>query len=281
MKKERTLYVSDMDGTLLGSDSLVSEKSAQIISDLTDRGCLITVATARTPATVVPLLSATRTTPPAVVMTGTTLWNRKAGCFTDSHFMPGQEVEQVLELCRESGVHPFVYIMADDGSTLDVYHAATKLNKAEQNFYEERARLLLKRFHLGTPAPERALTHCLLLYAMGPADSIKAAYESFRSHTDCSVFCYPDIFNTDVYNLEIFPPGVTKASAILALKETVGATRLVVFGDNLNDLPMFEVADVAVAVGNALPEVKAAADVVIEPNYTDAVARFIEADSNN
>ena len=45
---------------------------------------------------------------------------------------------------------------------------------------------------------------------------------------------------------------------------------------------MFEVADVAVAVGNALPEVKAAAaDVVIEPNYTDAVARFIEADSNN
>lgn len=280
MKKGRTLYVSDMDGTLLGSDSLVSENSARIISELTDRGCLITVATARTPATVVPLLSGTRTTPPAIVMTGTTLWNRNGGCFTDTHFMPGKDVAQALQLCKKAAVHPFVYIMAQDGSTLDVYHAAPGLNKAEQNFYEERARLKLKRFHLGTPAPERAFTHCLLLYAMGPAESIKAAYESFRSTTECSVFCYPDIFNEDVYNLEIFPPGVTKASAILKLKETMGASRLVVFGDNLNDLPMFGIADVAVAVGNALPEVKAAADVVIEPNYTDSVARFIEADCN-
>ncbi|MDE6134546.1 MAG: HAD family hydrolase, partial [Muribaculaceae bacterium] len=63
------------------------------------------------------------------------------------------------------------------------------------------------------------------------------------------------------------------------LKERTGADRLMVFGDNLNDIPMFEVADVAVAVGNALPEVKAAADVVIEPNYTDSVARYIAADA--
>lgn len=50
------------------------------------------------------------------------------------------------------------------------------------------------------------------------------------------------------------------------------------FGDSLNDLTMFAVADVAVAVGNALPEVKAAADKVIEANYTDSVARFIAED---
>jgi len=50
----------------------------------------------------------------------------------------------------------------------------------------------------------------------------------------------------------------------------------VVFGDNLNDLPMMAVADVAVAVENALPEVKAKADVVIGPNTDDAVARWIE-----
>ena len=41
---------------------------------------------------------------------------------------------------------------------------------------------------------------------------------------------------------------------------------------------MLAVADVAVAVGNAFPQVKEAADIVIEPNYTDAVARFIEKD---
>lgn len=54
-----------------------------------------------------------------------------------------------------------------------------------------------------------------------------------------------------------------------------GARRIVVFGDNLNDLPMMRVADVAVAVGNALPAVKEEASIVTGPNTADSVARFI------
>lgn len=267
-----------MDGTLLGTDSRVSEFSASTISDLTRRGALITVATARTPATVVPLLASTVTAPPAIVMTGTACWLRREGRFEKACFVPRDDVEGALELCRRCGVHPFVYVMAEDGRTLDVYHAAPSLNKAEQSFYEERSRLELKRFHLGTPPPPRAFTNNMLLYAMGPKDGILAAYDVFRRNTECAVSAYPDIFNSDVYNLEIFPPGISKASAIIDLKNSIGAERLVVFGDSLNDLPMMGIADVAVAVGNALPEVREAADVVIEPNYTDSVARFIAKD---
>lgn len=274
----KSLYVSDLDGTLLGTDSRISERSAQIITDLTEQGALITVATARTPATVVPLLSATRTTPPAVVMTGCAYWLREQGCFDRLHFLPDHELLAALEFCRHHGVHPFVYVMAEDGASLDVYHAAPLLNKAEESFYFERSKLVLKRFHLGTPAPARALDNTMLLYAMGAKEHIQAAYEALKPATSCSIFCYPDIFNPEIYNLEVFPPGVTKASAVSALKEAMDADRLVVFGDNLNDLPMFAVADVAVAVGNALPEVKAVADIVIDPNYTDAVAGFIEKD---
>ena len=274
----KTLYVSDMDGTLLGTDSRVSEFSASAISELSRRGALITVATARTPATVVPLLASTYTLPPAIVMTGTACWLRREGRFDKACFVPRDDVAEALELCRLCDVHPFVYVMAEDGRTLDVYHAASSLNKAERSFYEERSRLTLKRFHLNTPPPPRAFTSNMLLYAMGPKDSIMAACEVFRSNTECAVSAYPDIFAPDVYNLEIFPPGISKASAIIDLKENLGAERLVVFGDSLNDLPMMRIADVAVAVGNALPEVREAADIVIEPNYTDSVARFIEND---
>ena len=66
-----------------------------------------------------------------------------------------------------------------------------------------------------------------------------------------------------------------KASAVSELKRRSGADRLVVFGDNLNDLSMFAVADTAVAVENALPQVKEKADVVIGPNSADAVPRYI------
>ena len=62
------------------------------------------------------------------------------------------------------------------------------------------------------------------------------------------------------------------------LAAQLGADRIVVFGDNLNDLSMLAVADVAVAVGNARPEVKDVADIVIGPNSADSVALFIEKD---
>lgn len=273
-----TLYISDLDGTLLSTDSRISERSSEIISELTGEGGLITVATARTPATVVPLLAGSATSVPAIVMTGCAFWDRAEGRFFDAHFLPEADVVEALDICRRHGVHPFVYVMADDGRTLDVYHGGGALNKAEDNFYQERSRLVLKRFHLGTPAPARALHFGMLFYAMGPRESIAPAAEAIRQGSECSICCYPDIFNPEVYNLEIFPPGVNKASAVRKLKAITGAQRLVVFGDNLNDLSMLAEADVAVAMGNALPEVKEAATVVIEPNYTDAVARFIADD---
>ena len=161
----KTLYVSDLDGTLLSTDSRISQKSSQIISELSDCGAMITVATARTPATVVPLLAQTCTRPPAVVMTGCAYWLRGDNCFDRPHFLPAHEVEAALDFCSRHKVHPFVYIMAPDGKSLDVYHAAKRLNKAEESFYIERSNLVLKRFHLGTPAPpcRRLLIRCCYL----------------------------------------------------------------------------------------------------------------------
>ena len=52
--KISTLYVSDLDGTLLNPDSRVSERSAAILNRLVERGVMFTPATARTPATVQP-----------------------------------------------------------------------------------------------------------------------------------------------------------------------------------------------------------------------------------
>lgn len=278
MKRLDTLYISDLDGTLLSTDSRISSASAEIINSLTADGARITVATARTPATVVPLLAGIDTTPPAIVMTGCGMWNRKGARLFNTKFVPADEITRALRICSDYGISPFVYVLSPDNSTLDVYHTAPQLNKAEESFHRERTGLALKRFHIGTPPPGRATTHTMLCYAMGTDPSIEEAARSIAAETSCSVCCYPDIFNQQILNLEIFPPGVSKALAVEQLKKDLNADRLVVFGDSLNDLPMLAVADTAVAVGNAMEEVKQAADIIIEPNYTDSVARFIEQD---
>ena len=51
---------------------------------------------------------------------------------------------------------------------------------------------------------------------------------------------------------------------------------MVVFGDSVNDIPMFKAADEAYAVANAIDELKAAATAVIGSNEEDAVAAFLK-----
>ena len=65
----RTLYVSDLDGTLLNSHSIVSDASARMLNTAIASGAHFTVATARTPATAIHLLSEIDMRLPGAVMT--------------------------------------------------------------------------------------------------------------------------------------------------------------------------------------------------------------------
>lgn len=270
-----TLYVSDMDGTLLDSESKVSAKTAAIISELSVLGALFTVATARTPATVVPLLADTRTVPPAIVMTGAALWHRDSASYSDVKTIDATEKDKVVDICHNVSLHPFVYTL-DDNHYLNVYHGGECLSAAETEFYKARASLTLKRFHLSKCSP--AGSSAVLCYAMGCCDNIFEAAKKLQQDTGLSVSSYYDIFDPTLAHLEVFAPGVSKASAIMTLKSRLRADRVVVFGDNLNDLSMMAVADCAVAVDNAFEQVKNAADIIIGSNDSDAVARFVRDD---
>lgn len=266
------LFVTDMDGTLLNEHSKVSPVSAKIISDLSRQGALITVATARTPATVEPLLDGTYTSLPAIVMTGAAMWDRNNRSYVNTHPFDGDADHQLLAVMRSEGIEPFVYTFFDGDPLLHVFRNSP-LSDNDIRFMDERRVSGLKEFHIDRPMPEGG--HTMLFFAMGPRERIFAAADKIRALRICSVSAFTDIFGEDTGILELFAPGVSKASAVQALKSQTGADRLIVYGDNLNDLPMMAVADESVAVANALPEVKAAATRVIGSNTADAVARDI------
>ena len=75
--------------------------------------------------------------------------------------------------------------------------------------------------------------------------------------------------------LEIYPEGCTKASALARVMEMTGARRIVSFGDNINDVPMFRISAESCAVANAVPEARAAATRVIGANTENGVARWL------
>lgn len=273
----RTLYISDLDGTLLDSSSRISPRSAEIISGLSRRGALVSVATARTPATVDPLMRHTFTTIPAITFTGAALWDRNRRAYIDPQFIGREASATILGTLRSLDIHPLIYTIAPD-SIIHAYYSGP-VSDHLRRFAGERDNLALKRMHLNTlTRPDEA--PIILIFALGPLDGLQKAAELLQGSGCCSLSCYPDIFNRRNGYLEIFASGVSKASAVERLKAMTRAGRLVVFGDNLNDLPMMERADVAVAVEGALPAVKERADVVIGPNSADSVALFIEDDFN-
>jgi hydroxymethylpyrimidine pyrophosphatase-like HAD family hydrolase len=76
---------------------------------------------------------------------------------------------------------------------------------------------------------------------------------------------------------EIAPAGVTKWSGVLRYAESRGIVpaEICAVGDDVNDVPMIEASGLGVAMGNAPPEVQAAADRVAPPLEADGLAQVV------
>jgi len=270
------LYVSDLDGTLLGPDSLITRRSALMLNKAISHGALFTVATARTPATVISLLEGVNMRLPAVVMTGAALYNLSQRHFSRVCCFPAGVVEELIPLYRKHGVATFIYTIGAD--MLHVYHIGA-LNDFEKQFIAERDGSPVKAFHVpghGESELPGQLDNTVLLFSVQPWDEAYALYSEIRhSRVPCTPLCYHDAFGPDWGELEIFGPQTNKADAVEAIASDTGAGRIVAFGDNVNDMPLFELADEGIAVANAIGPLKDIATDIIGPNADDAVASFI------
>ncbi len=271
----KTLYVSDLDGTLLGDDSLLSRGTIDTLNRIIgELGGLFTVATARTPATVVPLMQEVHATLPFIVIGGSAMWNPVKACYEHTHGIDDATVNAVADVFDRHHAHPFIYRRHGNGM-LHAHHYGP-LSDQEARFVEARQHLPLKRFLLDDKGYRHSEDEALLIFSLNKYAVLKAIAEDLRSTVPtCQVMLYHDIFDESEGYLEIFTAGTSKAAAIRDLAREVGAERVVVFGDNRNDIAMMQAADHSVAVDNAFPEVKAAASEVIGPNTADSVARWI------
>lgn len=272
----RVLYVSDLDGTLLDSHGHVTPRSADMLNRAIAHGTLFTIATARTPATVIPLLKDVNMRLPGVVMTGAALFHFSDRCFSRICTLPASAVKRLIPVYRRYGVATFIYTMTENH--IDVYHIG-ELNQYEKCFIAERANTPVKKFHVpsdGESVLPDSFDNTVLLFSVQPWDKAFPLYSEVKdSDIPCTPLCYHDAFGEDWGELEIFGPHTGKGAAIEALASDIGASRIVAFGDNVNDIPLFDLADRGVAVANAIDELKEKASEVIETNDRDAVASYI------
>ena len=263
-----------MDGTLLNKASVLSATTTNMLNDVIAQGALFTVATARTPATVVGLMKDVRATLPFIVMAGCAMWDNAKQEYSSARIIPNDTIERIIEVFEKHDNNPFVYYK--NGNSIMVNHVE-EMTKDELDFIEPRIMGSLKRLQtVKSLRPDSSYDGVMLLFSMGNFNELRAiANEIDELGIECTYNCYHDIFDDSKGFIDLYVKGTTKAAAIKSLANEVGAERIVVFGDNLNDIPMMKVADHSVAVSNAFDEVKQYADEIIGSNEADSVAKWI------
>ncbi len=270
----KTLYITDLDGTLLDADGRVSARSAQIINELSEKGMLFSVATARSIMTAGELIGMLHLKAPVVLMNGVFLFDLKTEKAVSFHAIEQAAFGQVVSAFQANGKAPMLWLYGDDG-LLSVHYTALEL-QVNRDFYAQRKERFQGRFRKVDALAVPSGQHAVYINLVDTYEDLLPITESLKSIDGISFSFYQDTY-TEYWFLEVYSAAASKANGAREIQKRMGAQRIVAFGDNLNDLPLFSVADEKYAVRNAVDELKAQATAVIGSNAENGVAEFLRA----
>lgn len=266
----KTLYVSDLDGTLLQNDQTLSAFTGQTLNRLIERGMLFSYATARSYYSSSKVTAGLNAHIPVIVYNGTFILENQTQKPLLSNSFSKEEGSWILSTLLQCGVYPIVYSFLGGRETFS-YRAnrqsrGTKLF-LDQHRGDERERIVFDDASLF--AGELFHFSCI-----DEPEKLFPLYEQFKEAFSCVY--YREAYTNEQW-LEIHPGAATKANAVLELKKLLHCDRVVCFGDGKNDLSMFALADECYAVENAAEELKAIATGIIDSNEQDGVAKWLLA----
>lgn len=274
----KTLYISDMDGTLLQSDGTLSEYTKEKLNKFYEKGIPFSVATARSMVSAMPILDGVHFAAPIVLMNGVFVYDTETKRAVKYHEIEHSVLQKILDLFYQKNLHPFMFLYSDDYKLSIKYTEFD--NDGMKEFYDERVDLLDGRFTQTddlTNIEEGQHPVYVNYYAL--PEFLDEIVEKLKSIPEIDFAYYKDSYSDD-WLIEIYSHTASKANGAKEVKEIVGAGSITAFGDNLNDIIMLKGADVSVAVENAVPQVKKIADVIIGNNNDNSVVKYIMAKEN-
>lgn len=269
----RTLYVSDLDGTLLDGNGRLDEETIATLNGLIGAGMDFTIATARSFESAGPLLAPLELKLPAVFINGVFITDTRDGRHIREHYLAEEAGRTVLDAYLRAGLNPIVYTIDREGHPRVYYRGIH--NESERLYFEQRLAMKDARFRLVSDYEPCMTERLLAVNVIDEPERLAPVAAELGRRADCHCHLGPDIYAPAYHWLEIASERATKRLGVLALKALYGYDRLVCFGDNLNDLPMFEAADESCAVAGAHAQVLAAATRIIGSNSEAGVARYL------
>jgi len=263
----KTLYVSDLDGTLLRSNEMTSDYTNNTINMLVEKGMIFSYATARSFQTSHKVTKGLVAKIPLIIYNGTMVVDNQDGAFLLKNFFT-TDVKKLIEELIDNDIFPIVYSFME---------GVEKFSFLPEKCSEGMKQFLATRKGDIRENPVQSISELykgeiFYVTCIDDEQKLKPLFDKYKMKYHC-------VFQVDMYTgeqwLEIMPKEASKANAIKQLKELLGCDKVVAFGDGVNDIDMFEMADEAYAVENAVNELKEIATDVIECNDNDGVAKWL------
>ena len=243
------LICSDFDGTLFYKNG-VSQENLEAIRAFREQGGAFTLATGRYPSSILARMGAEFLSPtPVICMNGGILYDVAEEKELFCGEMPDGFRQTVLDAMGWKGIKD---VRLFPNREWEFIHFLPDETDALQKAWNQP--LIKVEFHI-----EDEVSDCFkadLIRCLGDAFTVERSWHN---------------------GIEIYGASYGKGITARKLAKRIGADKLICVGDYENDLSMIREADLGVAVGNALPSVKEAADLVVASAKDSGIARLIES----
>ncbi|MDP4091017.1 MAG: Cof-type HAD-IIB family hydrolase, partial [Bacillota bacterium] len=245
------LVALDMDGTLLRKDKSISDRTLKAIKGAKETGVKIVLATGRPVKGILKYLNYLGLDSDdeyAVTFNGSAVQTAKNGKVLFEHFISGADLHYIYELSHRFGVH----FHAFDGKSNLITPRLNKYTNVEAqiNGIEISEVNLADRV-----SPEDKIIKVMMV---DEPEKLDRAYEGLPPE----IFSKYSVMRSAPIFLEFLNPQINKGNGIAFLCERLGIKReeVIAIGDAGNDIDMIRYAGLGVAMDNAFPQVKEAAD---------------------
>jgi Cof subfamily protein (haloacid dehalogenase superfamily) len=251
-KYDLRLLAIDIDGTLLDSRRIIRQEVLSALKETRSKGILITLCSGRSNPGLLPIAHYMKLDTPIIGSCGSFIFNPISEQVIETFPLNKMDVIRIIEIIRASG----------NGI---IYHEIDKITCEvnDEDWEHIKTWEWMKGYPINVSRVRDVIAETyqepLKIDAIGSHASLKCILKTLQSSGIPTTHTFADQFH-----LEITRQGITKGWALTRLANylNIPVSNMIVVGDSLNDLSMFKIGCISVAMGNAVPRLKTIANVI-------------------
>ncbi len=268
------LFLTDLDHTFLRDDLTISSESKTVWNSMAQKN-IMGIATARTYKKSEQFLRGLHINAPMILLDGSFIVSAQKKIL-DMKVLSQEIGNEIINCGSKLGIYPFVLALKDEKLN-EAFLYPSKTNSQQKE--------LLTRYkgddNLQECSNIKAMDNNFKLVYFGQKEQLELLQENLKAifKDEIKYILAPEAY-LGCYFLTLLHKDADKAHGLQKVHEImqVDYTNFTVFGDNLNDIGMFNLAQTSIAVANAHEDVKKIATVVSKfNNNQDAVAKYLQS----